>query len=332
MVLITRPTITYPAALDTIATLPKVADGVTAVSGSVHNNLRQAVINIEYELGVKPGGATPGTVRSRLDSLESIITKLNLNLQFGGDLEAQADPTIQHVIGIYGNPILHNDLVPITTGSSFRWDGYYWTEAKLYQDDILPPFFITINGPEMREVNELLPFPGFLATYNFDPPTSIILSDSDGYSKTIAEVDRFSFSSDNEYQKIAFDENVVFTLTAMHHGVTRTATHTITWGQKLYWGIGPAGYSTENDIKNNLDGYLTNTIDAEFTVTAGPTDKIYFACRSGYGTATFTVGGFDGGFTLTNTISLTNTYGFTESYDLYESDSLGLGTTTVTVS
>jgi hypothetical protein len=321
---------TYPAQIDTNSTLPKVIDNLTPVTGSVYNRLQEAVIAAEQELGVKPSG-TYSTVRARLDALEGIIAKLNLNLQFGGDLEAQKDPTIQHVIGIHGNRILLNS--DISTGAALRWDGYCWNQVQLYMDDILPPLFITLNGQSMREVNQYLSYPPFIGTYNYDPPDEIILSDSEGHSQIIDTPDRFNFNSDYEFQKTTFDGYVTFTLTASHHQSTKTSDFTIRWGQKLYWGVGPTGYSTASDIKNNLDGYVTNTIDAEFTVTAGLTDKIYFACRSGYGPATFTVGGFDGGFTLiSDTISLTNDYGFTENYQLYESDNFDLGTTTVTVS
>ena len=131
MALILKPTITYPAALDTETTLPSVIDNSTPVNGIVHNNLRAAVINIEYELGVKPSGQLYNTVRARLDALESILAKLNLNLKFGGDIEVQTDPTVQYVIGINGNPIVHNPAVTIPTESALRWDGSYWIETNL---------------------------------------------------------------------------------------------------------------------------------------------------------------------------------------------------------
>jgi len=332
MALILRPTITYPAALDTEVTLPPVIDNSTPVTGIVHNNLRAATINIEYELGVKPSGLY-NTVRARLDALEGILSRLNLNLQFGGDLEAQADPTTQHVIGINGNPILHNPAVTIPVGSGLRWDGTYWNETNLYMDDILPPFLVEMNGPPMQEVNQELSFPVFYGTYNFEPPTSITLEDSDGNSQVIPIADRALFNSDYEFQKTTFNEYVAFTLTAGHHQVERSFDYYVYWGQKLYWGVGPAGYTTASDITSNLDGYVTNSIAANFTVNAGASEKIYFACRAAYGLATFYVGGFEGGFTLvSSTISLTNDYGYTENYSLYESDNLGLGSTIVTVS
>lgn len=321
---------TYPAQIDNSSSLPRVIDNLTPVIGAVYNRLLEAVIAIETELGVKPS-ALNTTVRSRLDNLEIILSKLQLNLQFGGDVEAQEDPTIQHIIGIRGNPILDNPSLDV--GNSMRWDGTNWTQVKLYQDDILPPFFITLNGQGIQEVNKTLSYPEFIATYNFDPPDYIEFSDSDGNSQEIDLEDRLNFYSNYEFQKTSFGETVIFTLSAVHHGTTRTVTFNIIWGQKLYWGVGPTGYITESDIKDNLTGTITSSVDSEFTVTAGLTDKIYFACRNAFGTPTFSIGGIDGGFTLvSDTISLTNDYGFTENYALYESDNSGLGETTVIVS
>lgn len=59
----------YPAQVDSSLNLPTVTDNFTPVSGGAVNRIRDAIINIESELGVKPSG-TFGTVRARLDLLE----------------------------------------------------------------------------------------------------------------------------------------------------------------------------------------------------------------------------------------------------------------------
>jgi hypothetical protein len=319
----------YPAQIDNNSTLPVVTDNLTPVTGSVYNRLQEAVIRIEQELGVKPSGLY-STVKARLDALERIIAKLNLNLQFGGDLAAQDDPTIQHVVGIHGNTILYQPTISV--GSSLRFNGTNWVQTNLYQDDILPPFYISITGPSMMEVNQTLIEPVFYATYNFEPPTSIYLTDSDGYSKTIDIVDRHEFNSDHTFQKLIFGDYVTFTLTATHHEVTKSVTHNVFWGQKTYWGVGPTGYTSAADIDGYLSGHITNVLASSFTLTAGIIEKIYFACRTAYGVPILSIDGVDGGFTLiSNSIALTNDYGFLENYSLYESNDSNLGTTTITV-
>lgn len=63
---------TYPAQIDNSTTLPPVIDNFSAVTGSTYNKLREAVIAIEQELGIKPSGVY-STVKARLDALESIV-------------------------------------------------------------------------------------------------------------------------------------------------------------------------------------------------------------------------------------------------------------------
>lgn len=59
----------YPAQIDSTLNLPGVIDHFTPVTGVIVNNLKDAVINVETELGVKPSGIY-GTVRSRLDAID----------------------------------------------------------------------------------------------------------------------------------------------------------------------------------------------------------------------------------------------------------------------
>jgi hypothetical protein len=100
----------------------------------------------------------------------------------------------------------------------------------------------------------------------------------------------------------------------------------------VYWGVAAAGGGGAAFIQALSNSQLQLSRNGTFNVTAGPTQKVYYAYRTAYGAATFTVGGFSGGFALdSSTISVTNTNGFTENYTLYESDNLGLGNITVVV-
>ena len=71
---------------------------------------------------------------------------------------------------------------------------------------------------------------------------------------------------------------------------------------------------------------------ASFTANATAGKYIWYCLPKRYGTCTFSVGGFTGGFTLVDTVSFTNASGYTEDYYIYKSDNAGLGSTTVTVS
>lgn len=60
----------YPIIIDSELTLPKVTNSFSSVNADSVNRLRDAIVAIETELGVKPSSLF-GTVKARLDSLET---------------------------------------------------------------------------------------------------------------------------------------------------------------------------------------------------------------------------------------------------------------------
>jgi hypothetical protein len=97
--------IKYPAAIDTQTELPYVVDNVTPISGDLINNLRDAVVAMETELGVKPSGIYTN-VRSRINALEITVGNLVINggAVYGGDL-ISSSPVTQTVIGLQGRSL-----------------------------------------------------------------------------------------------------------------------------------------------------------------------------------------------------------------------------------
>ena len=111
--------VNYPAQIDTSISIPRAVDNQTPVASNQYNKSRDAVIAIETELGVKPS-ATYGTVRARLDYLETVIAA-------GGGVQIAQDlgglTTAPLVIGLYGNPIL--STTP-TINYVLTWTGVAW--------------------------------------------------------------------------------------------------------------------------------------------------------------------------------------------------------------
>ena len=110
---------------------------------------------------------------------------------------------------------------------------------------------------------------------------------------------------------------------------TATKTTAITFSNGVYWGNKTVPATYDSDFVLTLQKGLQGNKNKTFTVTAGDGEFIYYALPTRYGTPTFNVGGFDGGFTKIATIEFTNSSGYKENYDIYKSDNANLGTQTV---
>ena len=101
---------------------------------------------------------------------------------------------------------------------------------------------------------------------------------------------------------------------------------------RIFMGAASGGEITEE----KLNGLSVNRLSASkvltSTVTADVEEYVWYACPVSYGTPTFKVGGFEGGFELTDgNYSYTNPSGFTEAYQIWRSVNENLGTITVEV-
>lgn len=368
----------YPAQIDTSISLPSAVDNLTPVMGSVVNRLRDAILAIETELGIKPSGLYT-TVRARLDAIEAGLNSLqiislagdlggtltnpkvigiqgrpvstvppNLNdvlvwdgiawvpapqsggggggFTAGGDLSGLS--TSQRVIGLQGRPV--SSTAP-TTNQVLTWNGTAWIPKGVATS----PYSANLNvTPTLTQVGSTVATPPFTASYSggVGPPVTAVFTDSDGNAPVDVIATPTAFNSPYSYTKNAYGVVETFTLTTSDGNSTVMPTATTTWTQLVYWGVGPAGGGGAAFIQGLASSQLQLSRNGTFTVNAGPTQKVYYAYRTAYGAATFTVGGFSGGFSAdSTTISVTNTNGFTENYTLYESDNLGLGNITVVV-
>ncbi len=99
-----------------------------------------------------------------------------------------------------------------------------------------------------------------------------------------------------------------------------------------YWGVGTVDANGVDDaFVQKLTKELASNNSKTFTSNAGTGQYIYYAHPASFGTPTFYVGGFEGGFDLIKTFDYTNPSGFKESYKVWRSHNASLGNTTVTV-
>lgn len=130
-------------------------------------------------------------------------------------------------------------------------------------------------------------------------------------------------------------ENKTWTLTAAD---ARKATSSRTAGVTFYdtrrWGVAASldAAGVTDEIVNGFAGEFATSRAKTFTVNAAAGQHIYYAFPASWGTPTFKVGGFEGGFSLLTTFDHINASGATVSYSVYKSTNAGLGNTTVEVS
>lgn len=205
----------------------------------------------------------------------------------------------------------------------------------IFSTYVVPPFAIASFAPtggNTLEVGASLATPGFAATYNF-PPEVVTLTDSEGTPPKDVSATPGAFSSNGTFSKAGNNQTVVFTLSAtdLDTGGTASATAVLAWRPRAYWGVGVTGGATEAFIEALASSGLLPSRATSFTVNPGIAEHIYFAYPDGYGAATFSVGGFPGGFVLNAIVPVTNSNGVTQNYRIYQSVQPNLGATTVTV-
>jgi hypothetical protein len=246
---------------------------------------------------------------------------------------------------VYVNPLIRNPGGAFppgsTTSDALVWDGGSFNPRQLTEDDILPGFLISsFSGGLTVELGETVTTPAFTASYTTSPdvaPNSIVLTDTEATAPKDVTLTPTAFTSDGVFTKTSYGSTVTLTLTAQKGLVIKTAITSFLWTQKVYWGksssAGPyiAGFITGLS-HNALATSRATTLSMTGGDAPGAGEKIYYAFRSAYGTPTFYIGGFEGGFELiAAAVPITNVNGVIENYDLWRSIQANLGSTTVTV-
>lgn len=126
--------------------------------------------------------------------------------------------------------------------------------------------------------------------------------------------------------------NTTITLTATdERDASVSKSVTISFQPKVYWGVSNKTSLATADILALANSALASSRGRTFSVNAGAGEYIYYAIPSSFGTPTFNVGGFDGGFVKVGTVSHKNASGYTQNYDVWKSVNAALGQTSVTV-
>lgn len=114
----------YPSKIDDNISLPNAIDNVTPLKASVVNDLKDAIIAIEEELGVNPAGVS-SDIKARFTSIETTLNNIQ-NISLDGDLGGTL--AIPLVTGIQGKQISSTEPV---AGQILYYNGLVWLPFNL---------------------------------------------------------------------------------------------------------------------------------------------------------------------------------------------------------
>ena len=199
------------------------------------------------------------------------------------------------------------------------------------QDMIAAAFGVSLSGGFNLEVGSSLINPTVNATY-VRPPAVAVLTDTDGHPSQNVHGVSNPITRPYTYTHSAVNASVTFTDTANETGgASKSGSTTFNWLPKAFWGVGLPGQTSAAFIQGLAGSGLQSGRQTTFSTNAAAGQKIYYAYPSSFGAATFSVGGFAGGFLAPTVVSVTNGYSVTLNYNLYESAVTGLGSTVVVV-
>ena len=131
------------------------------------------------------------------------------------------------------------------------------------------------------------------------------------------------------FNNVTANKSYSVAATDQHNTVSKSVS--ISFTNKVYFGAKATG-TLNSAFLLSLDSTLQTSRGKTFTANVSSGMYAWYACPASYGTPSFSVGGFSGGFQLAGTIDFTNANGFTTSYNIYRSQNASLGSTTVVVS
>ena len=239
----------------------------------------------------------------------------------GVGIPGPAGPTgPQGIPGIGELPVPEEDL-------SVTNDGYN-NAQEIFDDLLYVPIVINSFVPNttIYEIGVVITALGFVWTYNKSPIVSQTLTGPhDAIVLGIGERN----ATVNFTPNLGVTSN--FTL-QVNDGVNSVqSVKSVQFINGVYFGDAPAG-TIDSAFLLTLNKTLQTSIGKTYSSTAGVDVYAWYAHKKSLGVATFTVGGFEGGFNAPTTLSFTNASGHTEDYYVYRSTNPEIGPVTIVVS
>lgn len=204
----------------------------------------------------------------------------------------------------------------------------YSNAQEIFDDLLYVLVAITsfIANTTVYEIGMTISSLGFTWTYNKNPIVSQTL---DGPHEAIG------LGVGDRSANVTFSPNLAvtsnFTLEVDDGVNTVSSIKTVSFLNGVYFGDAADG-TVDSNFVLSLTKNLQTSRNYTFSSTAGAGVYAWYAHKVSLGVASFTVGGFSGGFEAPVTISFTNASGHTEDYYVYRSTNPQIGPVTIIVS
>ena len=240
--------------------------------------------------------------------------------------------TVQEVDAenLYTNDEIDDMFVKQEDGKGLSENDFTDEYRKLI-DDLAYTAIAFVSASATNATNEIgstVTGTAIIWSFNKEPKTQTIK-----FGSEVAEVlDKSIRSKTYSGKTITSNTSIVITATD-ERNAQASRTLNITFQPRAYWGVAQNKEIYDSaDILALSESALTSTRTRNINVNAGEGEHIIYAIPSSFGTPTFKINGFEGGFVKVGTINFTNASGYSQNYDVYKSVNPNLGSTQVVVS
>lgn len=115
---------------------------------------------------------------------------------------------------------------------------------------------------------------------------------------------------------VTITANTSYTLTAIRNGVTKTASATVAFLNRVYWGVHTA-QTTDEAIIKAMSSQLSGSRARSVTYDCSGGKFFHLAYPKRLGVATFKINNLTYSDTTLTEVDITNQYGYTETYYVY---------------
>ena len=325
---------TNESAVDYIKNKPDIRDVLRCTAQDLTEEQKTQVrLNIGAGDSGFSGSYNDLTDKPDIPSVNGLATEGYVDEKVAKLVDAAPDllNTLNELAGALGNDANFATTVATQIGEKANQTALDSIDARVLAleaqigDMVYEPISITSFSHNVKDQERGTTVTNVTLSWEINKTPTILTLDGESIS-----VDLTSHTVDN--LSITWNNNKIWTLTAIDSaGNKSTKTTSITFANGIYYGASTMPNEYNSNFILGLTKKLRNNKLSSFTVDAGENQYIYYCLPTRLGECTFSVGGFTGGFTLSDTISFTNASGYTEDYYIYRSDKANLGSTTVNI-